>query len=291
MSTVCGKDGEIDEEGQRSLVSFNIGKGVHGLIPMVMNGEFYKFTEDERRRVTDIVVDEANGKVPVFVGTGHSGTKQTIDLSKYAQDAGADGVVIIPPYFNAKETRYALYDHYSAVARAIDIPIMIQEVEETTGVPFSSSLVARLNKDNQNIKYLKTEGTMAIPKMVEVKEVTRGRVKTFGGFFGFSLVEELEAGASGTVPGCSIPELCLASYAEYLKGDVKAAKRDLERYRSILEFDLLNVMSFPQIDLEILKQRKVIKSAFTRGPRVPLTEKALVRLKKLIQGYGLERES
>ena len=287
LSTICDRYGEIDEEGQRSLVSFNIEKGVDGVVALVMNGEFYKYTDEERKKITDVVIDETNGRVPVLIGTTYPGTVPTTASSRYAQDAGADGVVVLPPFFNPKEANLSLYDHYTQVARSIDIPIMIQETEEITGSYFTPSLIEKLNASNDNIRYFKTEGALALSKISDVHKLTKGRVKSFGGYFGFSLIEELRHGASGTVPGCSIPEICLEAYRAQRKGHVEKAKAELERYSPYLDFNVINMISFPQIDKEVLKMRGEIKSAHVRGPNVSLTDDAVEKLKKVLKIIGI----
>ena len=103
LSTPTNEKGELDEESLRSEVSSNIEWGAHGLAVSIIAGEFYKFTESERLRAFEVVVDEANGRVPVLAGVSHSGTEVCIHLARYAKDIGVDGIVVLPPYFPDKE--------------------------------------------------------------------------------------------------------------------------------------------------------------------------------------------
>jgi dihydrodipicolinate synthase/N-acetylneuraminate lyase len=119
LPTVCTKNGGIDEAGQRSVVRFCIDSGAEGLACLLFAGEFYKFSDVERTSVARVVVDETNGKVSVLVGISHGGTVPSIQLGLQAIDAGADGVIVTPPYHAdfVKEASVSIRRHYQEVAR------------------------------------------------------------------------------------------------------------------------------------------------------------------------------
>ncbi|MFX1374438.1 MAG: 4-hydroxy-tetrahydrodipicolinate synthase [Promethearchaeota archaeon] len=153
MVTPFNKDESINEDHLRNLVNYFIEQGVTGLVPCGTTGEFVNMTFDERLRVIEIVVDEANGRVPVIAGTGETGTKLVIDASKKATDIGADAVIIVTPYY-LKPKAKGLYDHYFTIAEKTDIPIVLYNIPVCTGVELPWTVVEDL-VDIENIVAIK----------------------------------------------------------------------------------------------------------------------------------------
>jgi len=124
LVTPFTKDGkEINEEQLRSLVNYCIKLGVSGVFPCGSTGEFVNLTVDEKKRVIDVVLDEANGRVPVVAGTGASGTDHALEMTRYAKNAGADAALIVTPFY-LKPTDRGVYEHFYKIATAVDIPII-----------------------------------------------------------------------------------------------------------------------------------------------------------------------
>ncbi|MCK4222235.1 MAG: dihydrodipicolinate synthase family protein, partial [Dehalococcoidia bacterium] len=120
--TVFDSDGEIDAGKTKKFLQYLIDSGVHGLFMAGSTGEYSLMTMDQRRQIMDVGVEGAAGRVPVFVGTGHNSTRIATELTKYAERAGADGVVVSLPHY-PRPTQEALYLHYKALAEAVDIPV------------------------------------------------------------------------------------------------------------------------------------------------------------------------
>jgi 4-hydroxy-tetrahydrodipicolinate synthase len=272
ISTVCTEKGEIDEESQRRLMDFLIEKGVHGIMVMIWGGEFYKYSDDERKRVIEIVIDQANGRVPVVAGTSHTGTWPAVKLSKYAEDAGSDAVIVMPPYFSGGlvEATLRLREHYEAISRAIDIPVVVQE--SGIGIPMNPSLFARLAEENDNIKYVKVEGPGAFENISEIKKLAGNKLCVFSGSAGRFLIQELSIGVDGNVPGSAIPEMCVEPYEEFKRGNIESAKSKHDRFRRFYNFCFSHTLSWNHIEKEILKRRGIITSAHVREPSVPLAD-------------------
>jgi 4-hydroxy-tetrahydrodipicolinate synthase len=144
---------KVDEERLRRLISHLMGLGVTGLVPCGTTGEFQNISEQERRHVVEIAIDEANGRIPVIAGTGASGTDLAIEKTKHAKDAGADAVVIVTPYYHKPANR-GLYEHYRKIAEAVDIPIVLYNIPQATGVTLPWQIVEDL-VDIPNIVGLK----------------------------------------------------------------------------------------------------------------------------------------
>src|SRR5208337_3840939 len=139
------KDGEIDEQAFRALIDWQITAGSHGLVPVGTTGESPTLSHDEHRRVVDICIDEARGRVPVIAGAGSNNTTEAVALAIHAERAGADAVLVVTPYYN-KPTQEGLYQHFKAVNDAIGIPIIIYNIPPRSVVDMSVDTMKRLSE-------------------------------------------------------------------------------------------------------------------------------------------------
>ncbi len=189
----------VDEEVLRRFVDWQIGHGVHGLIPVASTGEFLSLSDDERRRVAEIVVEQTNGRVPVLVGAGAESTWDVVRYSREAESLGADGVLIIPPFYSTP-TEDELYQHYKTIGESISIPIMLYNNPATSNVDMLPPLVARLSEID-NVSYIK-ESTMDATRVRDIIRLSAGRMSVFGGIMGY---ESFMNGAVGwTAVGCNL---------------------------------------------------------------------------------------
>jgi 4-hydroxy-tetrahydrodipicolinate synthase len=139
------KEGVFDEKAFIQLVERQIEGGVHGLVPCGTTGESATLTHDEHNRVIDATIEAAAGRVPVIAGTGSNSTAETIRLTRHAEEAGAQGALIITPYYN-KPSQAGLMAHYRAISEAVSIPIVLYNVPGRTGVNMLPETVARLSE-------------------------------------------------------------------------------------------------------------------------------------------------
>jgi 4-hydroxy-tetrahydrodipicolinate synthase len=137
------RNGRVDRGALRKLVEFQIRNGTDGIVPCGTTGESATLSFEEHERVIDIVVEAARRRVPVIAGTGSNNTKEAVALTRYAKKAGADGALVITPYYN-KPTQEGLYRHFRAVAESADIPVVLYNVPGRTGVNMAAETVARL---------------------------------------------------------------------------------------------------------------------------------------------------
>lgn len=137
------KGGTVDEEALRALVDWQIESGSTGLVPVGTTGESPTLSHDEHKRVVEIVVDQARGRVPVIAGAGSNSTIEAIDLAVHAEKAGADAVLVVTPYYN-KPTQEGMYQHFKAVNDAVGIPIIIYNIPPRSVVDMSVETMTRL---------------------------------------------------------------------------------------------------------------------------------------------------
>lgn len=289
LPTICARDGAIDETGQRSVVKFCIENGADGLACLLFAGEFYKFSDIERSRVARIVVDEANGKVPVLVGISHSGTLPSIQLGLQALDAGADGVIVTPPYHAnfAKEASLSIRRHYEKVAGRLDTPVMIQDYETAGGVRLSAVDLDAITKASSNIRYVKVEGGQHLKRIREVIDVMGARMTVFGGMAGRYMLDELAIGSSGSIPGAEMTDLMASVYGAAKRGDMTQARTTFKTLLPYLDFLIQHFDSFVAVEKEVLRMRGVTSGTTVREPALLLDRTAVAKLKKLLEAMDL----
>jgi 4-hydroxy-tetrahydrodipicolinate synthase len=258
----------VDVESLRTLVEFEIEAGVHGL-GIALGSEVFKLTEGERALVTRTVVDQVNGRVPVVVNSGGAGTELALHYSRAAAENGADALMLMPPSFMpAGEDERRAY--FKAVSDAVHIPIYIQD---TSQAHVSASAVRQIAKESEQVRYLKVESVPTPMRVAEAVAEAGDRITVFGGAGGSYLIEELQRGSQGTMPGCSNPEAFVEVWDRYQQGDAAGAYQAF--YRRILPINRVAAQgwgAFYHTHKEILRQRGAIRCATVRGPVAPLDE-------------------
>ena len=206
---------KIAEDSLRRFVDWQIENGVHGLIPVASTGEFLSLSDAERTRVAvaislvhprddpttrrEVTIEQANGRVPVLVGAGAECTWDAVRYSRDAEALGADGVLVIPPFYSTP-TEAELFAHYRAIGEAISIPVMLYNNPATSNVDMRPPLVAELSKID-NVSYIK-ESTMDPTRVRDILRLSDGRMTVFGGIMGY---ESFLNGAAGwTAVGCNL---------------------------------------------------------------------------------------
>ena len=144
------RNGNVDEKAFASFVDWQIAEGTHGLVPVGTTGESPTVSHEEHRRVVEIAIEVANKRVPVIAGAGSNSTAEAVELAKFAEKAGADAVLSIVPYYN-KPNQEGMFQHFSAVASAIGIPVILYSVPGRTVVDLTIDTIARLRDAHANI--------------------------------------------------------------------------------------------------------------------------------------------
>jgi 4-hydroxy-tetrahydrodipicolinate synthase len=144
------RNGSLDEDAFRAFVEWQIAEGSHGLVPVGTTGESPTLSHEEHRRVVEICVEVAAKRVPVIAGAGSNSTREAIELAVHAEQAGADAVLVVTPYYN-KPNQKGLYAHFRAVAEAIEIPLLIYNIPGRSVVDMSPKTMGKLFRDCKNI--------------------------------------------------------------------------------------------------------------------------------------------
>ncbi|GAB6862223.1 dihydrodipicolinate synthase family protein [Haloplanus litoreus] len=223
LLTPFDEDGSIAEQRLRDHVDFLIDAGVHGLFPGASIGELSNLNTDELERVTTLVVEQAAGEVPVYAGVGASGTLEAVERTKRADAAGADVLIAITPYF-LETDQAGLYDHYTRIADATDLPILLYHLPSMTGQTLDVDTVSELATDVDTVVGLKdssgdlTWGSRVVANTPDDFAYLQG--------LGSLLLPSLVLGADGGVTGTAnvAPDPLLAVYDAYRDGELDRAR-------------------------------------------------------------------
>jgi 4-hydroxy-tetrahydrodipicolinate synthase len=162
LITPFTEDGAVDEDGFARFVDWQINQGTSGLVPVGTTGESPTLTHDEHKRVVEIAVEVARGRVPVIAGTGSNSTAEAVELTKHAKRAGAAAALVVTPYYN-KPTQDGLYRHFTAIADAADLPIIIYNIPPRSVVDMSVETMARLAQHRRIIGVKDATANLARP--------------------------------------------------------------------------------------------------------------------------------
>lgn len=223
MVTPFDKDGKVDEEGLRENVRFQIKNGIHGLVPVGTTGECATLSYEEHNRVVDVVVDAAKGKVLVLAGTGSNSTWEAIMLTKHAKEVGADGALLVVPYYN-KPTQAGLYQHFKRIAEEIDLPQVIYNIPSRTSVNMLPETMAKLAKVKNIVGVKEASGNLE--QIARIIELAGKEFLVISGDDSLTL-DILKLGGVGIISVTSnlVPDRVAKMVDSFRSGDIKTAKK------------------------------------------------------------------
>ena len=279
------KNGKVDEAALRKLVEFQIKNGTDGIVPCGTTGESSTLSHEEHDRVIEVVIDAAKKRVPVIAGTGSNSTAEAIRLTRHAYKAGADGALMVCPYYN-RPTQEGLYQHYKAIAEAVPIPIIVYNIPGRTGVNINPDTLARLAKI-KNIVGVK-EASGSIKQMSDVIHLCGPKFDVLSGDDLFTL-PLMAMGGHGVISVISnvAPADMAAMVDAFAAGDLKKARA--LHYKMTPLIDSLFVETNPTPVKAALAMMKKI-SYEVRLPLYKLSDANYEKLKKIAVSYGLTKE-
>jgi len=263
LVTPMFEDGAVDDVSLKKLVEFHIGQGTDALVAVGTTGESATLDEDEHCHVIKTIVDCVGGRIPVIAGTGANCTREAIELTRKAKEAGADACLLVTPYYN-KPTQEGLYLHHKAVAEAVDIPQILYNVPGRTGVDMLPETIGRLAKID-NIVGVK-EATGKLERVQQIRELCGDEFALYTGDDATSL-EFCILGGNGsiTVTGNVAPKLLHEMIAAAMKGD-RATAEELDAKLAGLHSSL-----FIQSNPIPVKWAVAEMGLMGKGIRLPLT--------------------
>jgi 4-hydroxy-tetrahydrodipicolinate synthase len=274
--------GAVDEESLAREVEWAIGQGVNGL-GLALASELPRLSESEREAVTRICAEQARGRVPLIVNVSAESSHLAAELGRRAEAAGADALMLLPPVFEVSSPE-GLATFYDEVLGATELPVVLQDVP---GARIPVKLVATLATNYVGRLAFKAESP---PTPVAVETIVRecgGQVPVFGGAAGLQLYSELLRGASGTMPGCAVPEHFVDVWSAFGARDLVAARKSFDLVLPFLTATAASGRILPYYR-ETLVFRGIFDGAHCRAPEQPLSQFERKELREIIAHLGVD---
>ncbi len=266
IATPFTAQGEVDFESMTNLLRTLAKGGCHALTLFGIAGEYYKLSDDEMKAMIALVVRECRtANVPSIISITQHATEMAVKQARYTEAAGADCLMLLPPFF-LKPGGGALYQHIKTVGQSVSIPIMLQYAPEQTGVAIDPTVLARLADEVPNIIYYKIESRPPGAYISRLLDLTKGRVKIFVGNAGFQMIEGLDRGAVGVMPGCSMFDVYLKIYRAWQAKDRTEAFRLHNELLAMLNHIRQDVEEIICYEKRILARRGIIQTDYCRKP-------------------------
>jgi 4-hydroxy-tetrahydrodipicolinate synthase len=277
------RGGKVDEAKLRELVEFHVTHGTDGLVPCGTTGESPTLTHDEHRRVVEIVIEAARGRIPVVAGTGSNSTAEAIDLTRHAEHAGASAALVVNPYYN-RPTQEGLYRHFRAVAESVSIPIVVYNIQGRTAVNVETDTLARLARDCRNIVGVK-EASGSLDQMSQVVAACGPEFSMLSGDDNLTL-PLMAIGGRGVISviGNLVPRDVVEMTHAALDGDWKRARELHYRLFPLAKAAFIETNPIPI--KEAMAMAGMIEPEF-RLPMCRMSDANRARLRAVLQAYGV----
>ncbi len=275
------KDGKIDREGLKNLIEFQIENNTHAIVPCGCTGEAATLSHEEHKKVLELTLEFVNKRVPVIAGSGSNSTHEAVELTRYAKDRGADGALVITPYYN-KPTQDGLYRHYKEIATNVDIPIILYNVPGRTGVNMLPETVLRLSEIDNIVGIKEASGSLS--QMSDIIGLCGENLVVLSGDDSV-ILPLLSIGGKGVVSVSAniVPSYVAQIVNEFNKGNFDEARRLHYKLRSLNEAMFFETNPIPvKTSLSLMGI-----SGELRLPLSPMSKANLEKLKKVLMDYGL----
>ncbi|MGQ9743780.1 MAG: 4-hydroxy-tetrahydrodipicolinate synthase [Candidatus Bathycorpusculaceae bacterium] len=274
------REGELDEEALRKCIKFWVDGGVSGLMPCGSNGEAPYLSREERRKVIEIVMDEAGGKVRVVAGTGSMSTRETILFTKDAKELGVDAALVVTPFYFKLSNR-ELIAHYRAVLEAVDLPIVLYSVPKFTGFSLEPTVISQLVSEYDNVVGVKDSGGN-IGNIAETIRLVGDKISVLAGTADLTLPTLMLGGNGAVIAVANVfPRMCRSLYDAFKMGDYE--KASILQHRLAYLNDVLvkkyNQLSAIKEALNLLG----LPAGYPRSPSLPLGDGERKEIEKVLK--------
>lgn len=283
LVTPFDKNGNIDYKALKRLIDFQIENGTDSIIICGTTGESSTLSYEEHNKCIETCIEYVNGRIPVIAGTGSNCTKSAIKLSKEAESMGADGLLIVTPYYN-KTTQQGLINHYTKIANSVETPIILYNVPSRTGCNLEPETIYEITKQNPNVVGVK-EASGNITNVAKIMDLTEGKISIYSGNDD-QIVPILSLGGSGVISVIAniLPKETHELVMNYLEGNIEASRKEQIKMLKLCKALFKEVNPIP------VKKALELMGKINGTLRLPLTELEEEHTKELIKemkNYGM----
>lgn len=277
---------ELDVQPIGGMVDLSVNDGCKGVVCLGVTGEANRLNDKERDLVIEETVRTAGNRIKVTVGTSGTGTRQTVERCKEAEALGVSAVMVaaVPmPKANLQK----LYEYYEAVAKSVNIQVVVQDFPAVTGVHMPPDFIAKLVKDFDNINYLKLEDPPCPQKVTQIRKFTGDALGIFGGLGGVYLYEELCRGGAGAMSGFAYQDIFVKMYDLIQAGDKKGAGEVFYKYLPAIRLQFTQGLLI-SLRKEIMKRRGLMTCTRMRHPGAEADQTSIDEMFALLDALSLE---
>ena len=284
LVTPFDKNGNIDYKALKRLIDFQIENGTDSIIICGTTGESSTLSYEEHNKCIETCIEYVNGRIPVIAGTGSNCTKSAIKLSKEAESMGADGLLIVTPYYN-KTTQQGLINHYTKIAEKVETPIILYNVPSRTGCNLEPETIYEITKQNPNVAGVK-EASGNITNVAKIMDLTEGKISIYSGNDD-QIVPILSLGGSGVISVIAniLPKETHELVMNYLKGNIEASRKEQIKMLKLCKALFKEVNPIPvKKALELMG----MCDGTLREPLIEMQEENTKQLIKEMKNYGIK---
>jgi 4-hydroxy-tetrahydrodipicolinate synthase len=280
LATPLSEDAhELDLTSYKNLIKFQLESGVNGLVVAGSTGEAATLSDSELEKLGSCAIEQVEGKIPIVLGINANNTSRAVELAKIAQQIGADGILLVVPFYN-KPSQEGMIAHFSAVRESVDIPIIGYNVPSRTGVNMLPVTVAKL-AETGTISALK-DASGSMEQMLETLRLCRNQISIFSGEDSLAFCN-LAAGGAGVISATAnvAPQLFSNLYSEFCAGSLEKSRE--VQFRLLPLISAMFIESNPVPVKEALRQKGVIKSGSVRLPLLKASQESCNKIRSVIQ--------
>ena len=289
LPTPFNTNGKVNTDPFSTLVDLAISSGCVGVVTLGVMGEAHRLSDLERRSVLKAVVQANKGRLMVTAGISSQSNHAVMERASEAEKLGANSVMACPPRFT-KPNETEIFEYYSAINRATNLPIVVQDLPEQSGIHMSAEFIGALNNEISNVGYLKLEDPPTPPKITQVINATQGKIEIFGGLGGVFLFEELNRGACGTMTGFAYPEVLVSIYQKIQNGEKENARRIFYKWLPLIRYENSSGISL-SIRKHIMAYRGLLTNPSVRPPTPAIDKIGVSELYDLLGAIILDKET
>lgn len=284
LVTPFKSDGSVDYETLRNLIDFQINNETDAIIITGTTGESATLSYVEHLNVIEECINHVDGRIPVIAGTGSNCTKSAINMSKDAENLGADGLLIVTPYYN-KTTQIGLINHYSKISEKVNIPIILYNVPSRTGLNIETTTIKTLTDNCENIKGIK-EASGNINKVAEINELLSDRIKIYSGNDD-QIVPILSLGGVGVISVIAniLPKETHDLVENYLNGNVELSKKEQLKMLKLIKTLFIETNPIP---IKKAMEKLSMINGTLREPLIEMEKEHEKQLIKEMKNYGIK---
>ncbi len=265
LTTPFREDLSLDEPSLKRMVNFCVAAGSHGIVVPVNASEYTSLSDEERKTLVRWAVETCAGRIPVIAGVAGVSIPVAVDFARHARQAGADGVIAMPPYIN-KASRPERLEYYQRIAEAADLPVFIQNYNEPIGTALSAEECVDIVQKVEHVRYIKEETTFSSHTLTKIEELAvplpSGKyLGTMGGKAGKYLIDEYRRGCCGNMPACEVVDIQVRIWNLLEQGREAEAAAVFNRVLPLLNFE---AMYGSALYKALLKRRGIIDCARVR---------------------------